>query len=354
MRPDSGALRRFGRIKNGKTPASGEADYWGGDVHWATPQDLGRLTGARISQTKRRVTTKALVECNLSVLPVGSVMVSTRAPIGHLAINVTPMAFNQGCRGIIPGEQVDGPFLYYLLEARIPELAALANGTTFSELSRDELAGMAVEFPPIDEQQRIARLLDEKTARIDELIAKKRTLLARLAERRQALITRAVTTGLDPDAEMTPTGIDWLSEIPAQWSLVPLKWRCQIQSGQVDPKEPDYAVLALIAPDHIESGTGRVSGVTSAEAQGAISGKYLCPHGAVLYSKIRPALRKVALNAGTCLCSADMYAIVPGKDLIRTYLYYFLLTDAFTAYAELESLRVAPCPKLTERPSVHS
>jgi type I restriction enzyme S subunit len=85
--------------------------------------------------------------------------------------------------------------------------------------------------------------------------------------------------------------------------------------------------------------------VSSAAEQGAISGKYFCPQGAVLYTKIRPALRKVALFEGECLCSADMYAIDPGPEINRHFLYFFLLTDAFSSYAELESLRVA-MPKI--------
>ena len=224
MKSDSGALRHFGRIKNGTTPASGEANYWDGEVLWATPEDLGKLTSDRISHTKRQVTEKAVAECNLSVLPAGSVIISTRAPIGHMAINEMPMAFNQGCRGIMPGDQVDGPFLYYLLKSRVPALNAIANGTTFVELSRDELAAVPVEFPPLDTQWRIARFLDEKTARIDGLIEKKRALLDRLAEKRQALITRAVTKGLNPDAPMKPSGIDWLGDIPGHWEVLRLRY----------------------------------------------------------------------------------------------------------------------------------
>ena len=98
--------------------------------------------------------------------------------------NAMPMAFNQGCRGIIPGDTVFGPFLYYLLKSRAPELNAMANGTTFVELSSDELAAVPIEIPPLDTQRRIARFLDEKTARIDRLIEKKRELLERLAEKR--------------------------------------------------------------------------------------------------------------------------------------------------------------------------
>ena len=218
-----GSLRYFSRIKNGTTPASGKAEYWGGNVLWATPEDLGKLTSDRISATKRQVTAKAVAEANLSVLPVGSVIISTRAPIGHMAINDKPMSFNQGCRGIIPGDKIHGPFLYYLLSSRVPELNAVSNGTTFVELSRDELAAVRVIFPELDSQRRIADFLDERTTRIDGLIAKKTRLLELLAEQRQALITRAVTRGLDPSAPMKPSGIDWLGDIPAHWDALPLK-----------------------------------------------------------------------------------------------------------------------------------
>ena len=202
-----GSLRYFSRIKNGTTPASGEAEYWGGNFLWATPEDLGKLTSDRIWATKRQVTAKAVAEANLSVLPVGSVIISTRAPIGHMAINDKPLSFNQGCRGIIPGDKIHGPFLYYLLSSRVPELNAVSNGTTFVELSRDELAAVRVIFPELDSQRRIADFLDERTTRIDGLIAKKTRLLELLAEQRQALITRAVTKGLDPSAPM-PSGIE--------------------------------------------------------------------------------------------------------------------------------------------------
>lgn len=190
---DSGALRYFGRIKNGTTPASGEAEYWDGDVPWATPEDLGKLAGDRISQTKRKVTEDAVKESNLSVLPAGSVIISTRAPIGHMAINDVPMAFNQGCRGIIPGDHVLGPFLYYTLKSRVTELNGIANGTTFVELSRDELAAVSVELPPLETQRRIAQYLDDKTAQIDGLVERIEDSVVHLEKYRSAQITAAVT-----------------------------------------------------------------------------------------------------------------------------------------------------------------
>ena len=242
-----------------------------------------------------------------------------------------------------PNDDVDSGFLGWAAKSEpfVSAVVARSVGVSYPAINASELVTIDMPLPPLATQRRIARFLDEKSARIDGLIEKKRELLDRLAEKRQALITRAVTKGLDPDAPMKPSGIDWLGEIPAHWSLIPFKWRCHVKSGQVDPREPEYAEMMLIAPDHIESCTGRLHQVTSAEEQGAISGKYFCPEGTVLYSKIRPALRKVALHDGECLCSADMYAIGPGPDLIREFLFYFLLTDAFTSYAELEPLRVA-------------
>lgn len=242
-----------------------------------------------------------------------------------------------------PSADVLPRFLFYVLASKgfIDTIDAETFGSKMPRADWEIVGHQPLPLPPLETQWRIARFLDEKTARIDGLIEKKRALLDRLAEKRQALITHAVTKGLNAQAPMKPSGIDWLGDIPAHWGLVPFKWRCRVQSGQVDPREPEFADMPLIAPDHIESGTGRLYQVTSAEEQGAISGKYLCPVGSVLYSKIRPALRKVALYDDECLCSADMYAIDPGAHFDRPYLFYFLLTDAFTSYAELESLRVA-------------
>jgi type I restriction enzyme S subunit len=208
-------------------------------------------------------------------------------------------------------------------------------------LSVDNIKPLRIPFPRLDIQKRIAAFLDEKTAQIDALIEKKRALLDRLAEKRQAIITHAVTKGLNPATPMKDSGIDWLGQIPTHWGIIPLKWQCFIASGQVDPAEPPYDGMTLVAPDHIESGSGRLIAKQTSAEQSAISGKYLCHPGDVLYSKIRPALRKVTLTDDVCLCSADMYSINPGVEYERNYLFYFLLTDAFTSYAELASMRVA-------------
>ena len=100
----------------------------------------------------------------------------------------------------------------------------ICNVATIPHFTAEKVKAAPLVVPPLDTQRRIARFLDEKTARIDGLIEKKRMLLDRLAEKRQALITRAVTKGLNPDAPMKPSGIDWLGDIPAHWEVFRLRY----------------------------------------------------------------------------------------------------------------------------------
>ncbi len=135
-----------------------------------------------------------------------------------------------------PAPGMDPSYVNYVLLALYNArgtFAHLKQSTGIQNLDLASYLNIRVCIPPLETQQRIARFLDEKTARIDRLIEKKRALLDRLAEKRQALITRAVTKGLNPDAPMKPSGIDWLGDIPAHWSLAALGYRYQVQLGRM-------------------------------------------------------------------------------------------------------------------------
>ena len=123
------------------------------------------------------------------------------------------------------GPDLDGAFLAWLCrsEPLNDQFKLGANGVTRYGLGQYPMKNAFAALPPLNTQRRIVDFLDEKTARIDGLIEKKRALLGRLGEKRQTLITRAVTKGLDPSAPMKPSGIDWLGDIPAHWEVLPLK-----------------------------------------------------------------------------------------------------------------------------------
>ena len=208
-------------------------------------------------------------------------------------------------------------------------------------IQRGTFAGLKTPCPPPDEQAAIVRFLDHANRKIDGFIRAKRKLIALLGEQKQAIIHRAVTRGLNPNAPLKPSGIPWLGDIPTHWTLKQFKFLASINSGQVDPREPQYRKMVLIAPNHIQSATGRLLATKSASEQGADSGKYLVRKGQVIYSKIAPNLRKATIAPCDCLCSADMYAITPRGEILPDFLLLLLLSQPFTKVAVDASMRVA-------------
>lgn len=146
--------------------------------------------------------------------------------------------------------------------------------------------------------------------------------------------------------ENTNSGVNpWhtnpFGDLPDDWERRKFSYDVGITGGQVDPTEESYSSMLLVAPNHIESETGRLLEQKTAEEQGAKSGKYLCNRGEVIYSKIRPELAKVTIAPEDCLCSADMYPLDGTPRFRNEYLYWVLLTCQFTENITLESQRVA-------------
>ncbi len=222
-------------------------------------------------------------------------------------------------------------------------------------LAVDDIKALRIACPPREEQLIISDFLVSKTSQIDRLITKKRELIERLKEKRTALISRTVTRGLppeaaraagfDPDPPLKDSGVEWLGEFPGHWDIVKFSREIRIQEGQVDPTESEYSQMVLVAPNHIESGTGRLVASESAADQAAESGKYWCSAGSVIYSKIRPALRKATVAPTDCLCSADMYPLNGAPRFSNEFLLWFILSSQYSAWSVLESDRVA-MPKI--------
>ncbi|MDE0268327.1 MAG: restriction endonuclease subunit S [Acidimicrobiaceae bacterium] len=184
-------------IVNGGTPASGVAEYWDGDTVWITPDDLGRNSGNWINESRRTITNKGVQNSSAQTNPVGSIILSTRAPIGHIAITAVPAATNQGCRTLVPHPKTDSCFSYYALLSSRPVIQSLGKGSTFTELASTELGSHPIPHPPLDEQRAIAEFLDRETGKIDKLCSRVEIAIERLLEYRAALITAAVTGKID-------------------------------------------------------------------------------------------------------------------------------------------------------------
>jgi type I restriction enzyme S subunit len=154
-------------IYNGGTPETSKKQYWDGNHLWITPKDMGKLAGIYVDNTERKITDAGLQNSSAKMLPINSIILSSRAPIGHLAINSKELATNQGCKGLVPKKNLNPLYLYYFLKNSVRLLNRLGSGTTFKELSGTKLAGVEIPLPPLPEQQRIVAILDEAFTAID-------------------------------------------------------------------------------------------------------------------------------------------------------------------------------------------
>lgn len=165
-------------VVSGATPKTSVEEFWNGEIRWATPKDLSDLKGeVEINETARRISAAGLASCGARVLPVGSVLLSSRAPIGHVAINTVPMATNQGFKSLVPDDSVVARFLYWWLVANRSRLEAMGRGATFKEVSKAVVESIVIPLPSLDEQHHIVRVLDAhlrliQTAQREERVLK--------------------------------------------------------------------------------------------------------------------------------------------------------------------------------------
>ena len=223
------------KIFKGGTPKRHIDRYFQGDLPWARPVDITALNGALyIDDTEIHISEEALGNSAARRLPVGTVLLTSRATIGETAITTVPMATNQGFANFVCDEALFNNYLVYYLRAIKDWLISLGSGTTFLEVTKRTLVGLKMPLPPLSEQTQIANFLNRKTEQIDELIHIKERMVELLQEQRTALVHETVTKGLDPNVEMKPSGVEWIGEIPVHWEVKRLKYVAKILSSIVD------------------------------------------------------------------------------------------------------------------------
>ena len=146
-------------IVGGSTPSTADLSNFNGDIPWLTPKDLSGPHDRYVSRGERNLSRKGLESCSAQLLPAGTVLVTSRAPIGYAAIAKNPIATNQGFRNLIPKPGFDSEFLYYWVKAHVEELQRHASGSTFQELTGTALAQIRIRVPPLPEQRAIAHIL---------------------------------------------------------------------------------------------------------------------------------------------------------------------------------------------------
>lgn len=161
-------LGELGTIVGGATPSTKNPSFYDGNIPWLTPKDLSVNSNMYILRGARNITEVGFKSCSCKMLPKGSVLFSSRAPIGYVAIAANDMCTNQGFKSVIPNEETDSEFLYYLLKYNKNYIASQGSGTTFAEVSGKTMKDIEVVVPKEKEyQHRIASILSSLDRKIE-------------------------------------------------------------------------------------------------------------------------------------------------------------------------------------------
>jgi type I restriction enzyme S subunit len=296
---------------------------------------MGKRSSPYINNSERKLTNAGLCNSSARMLPPYSVILSSRAPIGHLVINTEPMSTNQGCKGLIPAKNLDHKFLYYFLYSIVDHLNELGTGATFKELSSGKAKEIVIPIPPLSEQKRIVEILDEA---FDGIATAKANTEKNFANARELF-----------DA--------WLNSVFSQrgesWVEQEFDDIAQIKGGKRVPN--GYKLLVeptnfpyLRVTDFNENGTIEMSNLRyiSSAVHDQIKNYVIFSND--LYISIAGTIGKAGiipneLNGANLTENACRLIFKPG--IINKFVYYFSLTSSFIAQSGLNT-KTSAQPKL--------
>ncbi len=163
-------LGEIGEIIGGGTPNTSNPEYWvHGRIAWITPADMGTLKSKYISHGARYITEKGLASSSARLMPKGSIVFSSRAPIGYIAIAGNDLCTNQGCKSVRLYDGNLSEYVYFVLLAMRDDIKKIGSGTTFKEISGKTFGSVIIPLPPLDEQKRIVERLNELLPLCEEM-----------------------------------------------------------------------------------------------------------------------------------------------------------------------------------------
>jgi type I restriction enzyme S subunit len=327
-------------VETGTTPSTKQNDYWeNGTINWITPSDLSKLNGKiEIKNSERKITEKALKENNLTLMPIGSIIMSTRAPVGYVALIQEKATFNQGCKGLIikDGKNISPKFYCYYLLSKKQELQNLSSGSTFKELSKDRLESLQLPLPPLPEQQKIAEILttaDEAILKIDEAIEKTERL-------KKGLMHELLTKGIG-HKEFKETKI---GRIPKVWEVARLGEIATVRYGLGQPPSADSNGIPMVRATNIKRGKIIPEGLIHIKRNEIPTSRNpFLKEGEII------VVRSGAYTGDVAMVTKDWAGSVAGYDLIVSpleivdskFLTLYLLSDIIQKYFGGQSVRSA-------------
>lgn len=339
-------VKAFTRFCGGGTPSRDNLAFWNGDIPWVSPKDMKfeRIKGAEESITEDGLSSSSssLVESGRLLMVVRSGILKHTIPV---AINDVPVALNQDMKALTFSEKVATSEFFLRWVQGLNDVLLLAwakQGATVESIEHSYLAETLVPLPLLVEQSAIAAFLDRETGKIDALIAEQEKLLTLLAEKRQATISHAVTRGLHPNAPMKDSGVPWLGEVPAHWTVTRCGRYLSVLSGFAFPS---------LGFDHTGNGVRLLRGVNVGvsslrwddvvywkRAPGDGLESYELDVGDVVIGMDRPLIAagmrvaKVCKDDLPCLLLQRVASLRTSAELEADFLMRYLSTGMFVAH----------------------
>jgi type I restriction enzyme S subunit len=232
----------------GGTPDKTKEEYWeNGTIPWL---NSGAVNDRWITEPSAVISEDAFANSSAKWIPPGALLMAlagqgkTKGMVAQLAFKAT---CNQSMAALVPGSRIGSRFLYWWLESNYQNIRNMAGGDLRDGLNLELIGNIQCPLPSPSEQVSVSAFLDRETAKIDALIAEQQRLIELLQEKRQAVISQAVTKGLNPDAPMKDSGVEWLGEAPDHWDVVPLKYLCSLlrDGTHLPPSRVDEGIPLL-------------------------------------------------------------------------------------------------------------
>ena len=317
----------------GWTPPTGNDSNFIGENIWANISDL---KGKIITDTVKRISDKAAKEASMDITPKGSLLYSFKLSVGSVSFAGRDMYTNEAIASFTSDSLLPLEYLYYVLPKFLIENAS-TNIYGARILNQELIRNAIILKPTYEEAKTIANFLDYQTAQIDTLIDKQQTLIQLLKEKRQAVISHAVTKGLNPDAPMKDSGVEWLGEVPEHWEVGRVGYYGQVLNGSTPskanlsywhPKEVAWLSSGEVNQYYIESPTDYISYKALKECSVTLLPVGTLVMGMIGQGKTRGTSAVTKIEA---TINQNLAAVIPNENLYSNYAHLFFQA----AYKEL-------------------
>lgn len=348
------------QVVSGATPKTAVSENWGGDVPWLTPDDLSKNRSKVVTGGARSLTEVGYASCSTRLVPPGSVLFTSRAPIGYVAIAGREICTNQGFKSAVPSDDIDSEFLYYQLQFLTPEIRSRASGTTFLEIGGKGFAATQVSIAPLAEQQRIVEILEEQFSHLDAALVSIRTVREKAKVFRRSLLQAAFSGSLSDElVKFEPVPLQDLVDAKADITDGP--FGSNLKSEHYTTSGPRVVRLA-----NISSGSFINSFVHISTEHFATLQKHRVLAGDVLVATLGESIPRACIAPeylGDAIVKADCIRIRPSRRVTPSFLSYAINSPVVRASAasmiqgvtrpriNLGTLRttVIPLPPLAEQ-----